>query len=355
MIEIDASFGEGGGQILRSALALSIVTGEAITLTRIRAKRAQPGLKPQHLMAVRAAAEISAAKVEGAVLRSQGLRFEPQRVKPGRYQFEIGTAGSVGLVLQTIFLPLSFASQTSHLKIVGGTHVPWSPCYHYLAWHWLTTLSKIGYRADLKLERIGFYPRGGGVVRAVTYPSSELTPLHLVDRGTLQRVRGLSAVAELDLAIARRQRERALFRLQTLGVPLDIELASFPSYSKGTFLLLIADFEHSSCCCYALGAGGKPAETVADEAVDALAANINSGAAIDDYLADQLVLPLSFVPQWSHFSTARITQHLLSNAQLARYFLPVQIEVSGKEGEKGDVRIKGVERTAYPYQKLPSR
>jgi RNA 3'-terminal phosphate cyclase (ATP) len=345
MIEIDASFGEGGGQILRSALALSVITGQAMRLTNVRARRPQPGLKPQHLKAVEAAAAISAAHVEGAALGSQTLRFEPQGLKAGEYAFDIGTAGSVSLLLQTVYLPLSFADAPSQLSFTGGTHVPWSPCYHYLAWQWLPYLAKAGYHVECSLERAGFYPRGGGLIHASIEPPERLAPLLLTKRGRLLRIRGLSAVGRLPLTIAERQRKQAIEKLRDLGVPLEIEVAEVPSASPGTFIVLLAEFEHSRCCTFALGARHKLAETVADEAVEELGADINSGGAIDPWLADQLLLPLAFIPGTSEFSVCRISQHLRTNAELLGYFLPASVLIAGETGKPGVVRLQGMELT----------
>jgi RNA 3'-terminal phosphate cyclase (ATP) len=342
MIEIDASFGEGGGQILRSALALSVITGKAMHLTNIRARRPQPGLKPQHLKAVEAAAQISAACVEGASLGSQTLSFEPQSLKGGEYIFDIGTAGSVSLLLQTVYLPLSFADFPSRLTLSGGTHVPWSPCYHYLEWQWLPYLAQIGYRVDCSLERAGFYPPGGGLVHVNISPVQHLSALHITKRGRLVRIRGLSGVGRLPLSIAERQRQQAIDRLRELEVPLEIEVAEVPAASPGTFLVLQAEFEGSRCCAFALGARHKLAERVADEAADELLADIKAGGAIDPWLADQLLLPLAFVSGRSELSVCRISQHLRTNAELLGYFLPVSIEIDGETGQPGLVRLHGL-------------
>ena len=342
MIEIDASFGEGGGQILRSALSLSLITGKSMRLTHIRAGRPQPGLKPQHLKAVEAAAEIGSASVEGASQGSQTLRFEPTGLKSGRYVFDIKTAGSVSLLLQAIALPLSFAEGPSRLTLIGGTHVPWSPCYHYLQWQWLPALSEAGYSIDCRLERAGFYPRGGGVVHADITPRRKHAPLHLTRRGKLVRIRGLSAVGCLDLSIAERQRQQVIERLRGLSVPLAIELAEVPSASPGTFVVLLAEFEHGRCCACSLGARHKRAEKVADEAVDELLADIDSGGAIDAWLADQLLLPLALASGESVLSVSRISLHLRTNAELLRYFLPVAVDIDGETDQPGTVRLKGV-------------
>jgi RNA 3'-terminal phosphate cyclase (ATP) len=341
MLEIDASFGEGGGQILRSALALSVITGKPMRLTNVRARRPQPGLKPQHLKAVEAAAQISAARVQGATLGSQTLMFEPAGLKSGSYAFDIGTAGSVSLLLQTICLPLSFARGPSRLTLTGGTHVPWSPCFHYLQWQWLPYLTAVGYHVECSLECAGFYPRGGGLLHANIVPSRHLAPLHLTERGRLLRIRGLSAVGRLDRSIAERQRSQAVERLRDLAVPLEIEVSEVPAGSPGTFIVLQAEFEGGRCCAFALGALHKRAEKVADEAAEELRADIEAGGAIDAWLADQLLLPLAFIPERSTFSVCRISQHLRTNAELLGYFLPVTVEIEGETGQPGRVVIEG--------------
>lgn len=342
LIEIDASFGEGGGQILRSALALSMITAQSVRLTSIRARRPQAGLKPQHLKAVEAAARICAAHVEGAVLGSQTLLFEPGPVRAGEHSFDIGTAGSTSLLLQTLWLPLSFADGPSHLALGGGTHVPWSPCFHYLQWQWLPRLAEIGYRLDCSLERAGFYPRGGGLIHAAVAPAGRLSPLRLGERGRLLRLRGLSAVGNLDRSIAERQRSQALARLAALAVPVEIGIAEVAAASPGTFILLQAEFETGRCCACALGAKGKRAERVADEAVDELLGDIAAGGAVDAWLADQLLLPLAFIPARSEFTVCSVSGHLLTQAELIGRFLPVEIAVAGDAGQPGRVSVDGI-------------
>ena len=341
MIELDASFGEGGGQILRSALALSVIKGRALRLTNIRAKRAQPGLKAQHLAAVRAAAQISEARVEGAGIGSQSLKFEPRTLKAGDYRFDIGTAGSVCLLLQTILLPLSLAAESSRVTLIGGTHVPWSPCYEFLSRGWLPRLRSLRFRAESELESAGFYPRGGGVVRAVIDPVAAISPLSLSVRGRMLGIRGVSFVARLPSAIAERQRRRAVERLEHLGVPLKIEVGSVPALSPGTFLFLCAEYEETCCSFSALGARGKPAERVADEACSELIAHHERHGAVEAHLADQLLLPLSLADGRSEFSTSSVSAHLLTNAQLLGYFLPAAPVVNRDPGAPGTVRVAG--------------
>jgi RNA 3'-terminal phosphate cyclase (ATP) len=294
----------------------------------------------QHLNAVRAAAAVCRARVDGAQLHSVSLVFAPRDTGCSSFQFDIGTAGSTSLLLQTILLPLSFAPGESQVVITGGTHVPWSPCFHYLQWHWLKAMRQIGFDFDLEMDLAGFYPQGGGRIRATIRPVAELKALSFRKRGRLEKIWGFSAVANLDLSIAERQKKQALKRLEGLGVTPAIEVVRMPAHSRGTMLLLLAEFEHSRCCTYALGARGKPAEQVADEAVADLEAFLATGAAVDPYLADQLILPLALASGSSELTTSRVTQHLLTNADVLRRFLPVPVEISGEVGAPGVVLIE---------------
>ena len=345
MIQIDGSLGEGGGQILRTALALSLITGKVIKIENIRAQRPKPGLMPQHLEAVAAAAAVGSARVEGAHLQSLSLLFEPTTICSGAFEFDVGTAGSTPLVLQTIFLPLSFAQRPSSVTLIGGTHVPWSPCFHYLDLHWLTYMRQIGFNAELKLELAGFYPHGGGRMRADIRPATGLTPLNVTERGALKSIRGLSAIANLDWSVAERQKQQALKRLKDLSQDIEIEIIQMPSLFRSTMLLLIATFEGSKCCFFGLGELGKRAERVADEAVDQLRQFLATDGVIDHFLADQLILPLALVPGISELKTDQLTQHLVTNANVIRMFLPVDIQFRGELEHSGTVRIAG---TAIP-------
>lgn len=338
-LHIDGSMGEGGGQVLRSALSLSILTGRPLHITNLRAKRAKPGLQPQHLKAVEAAAAICSGQVQGAALNSQELFFEPGEIHGGRYRFDIGTAGAAPLVLQTVYLPLAFAGAASTVAITGGTHVPFSPCYHYLESVWVPALVSSGFWLRIELEQAGFYPQGGGEIQAQIRPVKSIEPLRAAERGSLVRIRGVSAVANLDDGIARRQKHQALRRLEPICRDSKIEAVRLPSPGKGTMLLIAAEFEHTRCCYFGLGAIGKRAEQVADEAVDALESFLASGGAVDEYLADQLLLPLAFARGPSQFRTARVTRHLLTNAAVIHSFLPARIEIDGAEGQAGTVTI----------------
>ncbi|PKO21008.1 MAG: RNA 3'-phosphate cyclase [Chloroflexi bacterium HGW-Chloroflexi-1] len=339
MIEIDGSLGEGGGQVLRSALTLAVMTGQPMRITNIRARRKKPGLQAQHLAAVNAAAAISGAEVEGAHLGASELRFQPGAVRPGDYRFDIGTAGAASLVLQTIFLPLGLAAGPSEVTIIGGTHVPWSPCFHYLDLQWLPFMHRIGFDTTLELLLAGFYPQGNGQIRARIEPIKTIAPLDLPERGGLKGIRGISAVANLDMSIAERQRKRALNRLQGRHNRIDIELLDLPARAKGTCLLLQAEFKRSSACYFGLGALGKRAEQVADEACLWLEKFLATNGAVDEYLADQLLLPLAFAEGPSEYRTAKVTPHLLTNAEIIRMFDVATIEIEDDSGKSGLVRI----------------
>jgi RNA 3'-terminal phosphate cyclase (ATP) len=343
MIEIDGSLGEGGGQVLRSALTLSVLTRQAVRLTHIRARRPKPGLQPQHLAAVKAAAAISAAQVEGAALDAQQLTFTPDRVRGGDYRFDIGTAGATSLVLQTIYLPLALSvsppAPASEITLIGGTHVPWSPSFHYLDLQWRPYLTRLGLSIGLDLLLAGFYPVGNGELRAEIAPAGPIPPLLLPERGALRRLRGISAVANLDTSIAERQRDHALRRLHSRHKGVEIELLDLPARSKGTFLLLLAEFRHGSACYVGLGALGKRAEQVADEACLWLEKFLDSGGAVDEYLADQLLLPLAFAEGASRFRTVRVTEHLRTNAEIIHAFDAAQIEIERGAGGAGLVHV----------------
>jgi RNA 3'-terminal phosphate cyclase (ATP) len=339
MITIDGSIGEGGGQVLRSALTLAVMTGQAMQIDQIRAGRSKPGLRAQHLKAVRAAAKVSQAWVEGDEMGSTSLVFKPGEIRRGNYRFDIGTAGSTSLVLQTVFLPLSMSGGASTVTIQGGTHVPWSPCFHYLSLNWLPVLRQIGFQAEMEMSAAGFYPQGGGNIQAKIHPVSQIKPLTLTVRGQLKQISGISAVANLDRHIAERQRNRVVHRLGSRYPLNDLRIQKLPARFKGTFLLLLAEFEDTRACYCALGAKGKRAETVADETIDALEVFMETEAAVDQYLADQLLLPWAFASGPSTLHTCEVTQHLVTNAVVIRAFTPVRIEIDGLLGEPGIVRV----------------
>jgi RNA 3'-terminal phosphate cyclase (ATP) len=339
MLELDGSFGEGGGQILRTSLALSLLTGRAFHLRNVRAGRAKPGLQPQHLMSVRAAATIGQAQLRGASLHSTDLVFEPGAVQAGKYRFDVGTAGATGLVLHTLYLPLALRGRTpSELTLIGGTHVSTSPCFHFLDTTWRRYLERCGLRVSLRMNRPGFYPRGGGVVEAFIQPCADLHGIRLRKRDSV-RAGGFSAVAGLDASIARRQARRATFRLQQYGLKARLREETWEG-APGTVLAVELDTTPVPTLFFALGARGKPAERVADEAVDQVIAYLDAGdALVDAHSADQIVLPLALAEGPSEYRVAEVTRHLTTNIAVIRRFLERDIVCEGEEGGPGVVRI----------------
>ncbi len=338
-IEIDGSYGEGGGQILRTALALSAILKRPFTIHHIRSKRMNPGLQAQHLEAVEALAQITEAKTEGVKFGSQTISFCPKEIISGDYHFEVKTAGSVILLLQAIFLPLCLAQGPSRVTLVGGTHVPWSPPFHYFLRVLLPTLEPMGISVDAAIEKWGFYPRGGGRIQLNINPAQELKPLHLTDRGSLKRIWGLSARSNLPRHVAERQKDQAVQRIQKeLNIEPEINvLHDVSSNGPGSFLFLLAEHEKAFAGFSSLGKKGKPAERVADEAVDDLKDYLRSGGGIDLYLSDQIIPFMALTKANSSFTTARMTGHLLTNLWVVSHFLQVRVEKQGEAGEPGRV------------------
>jgi len=365
---IDGSYGEGGGQILRTAIALSIVLSKPIEIINIRQGRKKGGLQPQHLTCVNACGEISSAYIEGNEIGSTHLRFYPGELKSGDFIFDVaekrGSAGATSLVLQSLLPPLICGIASSRLTIMGGTHVPWSPPFHYLKEIFLPVIVQMGASVELSIDRWGWYPIGGGIVHAEIQPargkipspppdtrndkgrdrsdrpsglSSGLKGIRIEDRGRLRRVYGISAVSNLPLSIAERQRSEGLKGLKSLAVDRDIEIISAPSPGRGTFFFIVAEYEGIKAGFSSLGAIGKSAEEVAREACRDLFEYHESSGAIDPHLADQLIPYIALAEGGSTFTTTRITRHLLTNVWTVRQLMDVEITVEGSEGEPGRV------------------
>lgn len=340
MIIIDGSTGEGGGQIVRTSLTLSLLTGHPVRIVNIRANRSSPGLKAQHLTAGQAAAEISGARVKGNRLDSQEVLFYPGDVQGGKYQFQIQTAGSACLVLQTIFIPLAQADRSSQIEIMGGTHVPWSPSFHYLDRQWLPYLQKMGYGGKLELEKAGYFPRGGGKLKAFIDPARGEQPLEVTERGKLNHISGLSLVSNLPVQIAHRQRDRVVGLLGSRFPLNDIRITQLPAVGKGTMIFLKLEFEHSQACFFSLGEKGKRAETVAEEGAQEVIDFMQTEGVVDRYLADQILLPLCLSGKKSVLRVPRISSHLMTNAEIIQRFLNCSIILEGSKGREGILTVE---------------
>ncbi|MFL5339380.1 MAG: RNA 3'-terminal phosphate cyclase [Gemmataceae bacterium] len=339
MLELDGSMGEGGGQILRTSLALSLITQKSFRLTRIRAGREKPGLQPQHLASVRAAATIGNANIRGDAVGSRELLFEPGPVVSGKYRFAIGTAGATGLVLHTVYLPLAWKTgQPSEITLEGGTHVKTSPCFHFLDTTWRAYLAQLGLHVKLKMTRPGFYPRGGGVVEAIIQPV-DLLPggVNLNRDWPIKTAGGFAAVARLPDHIALRMIRRVVVRLAARG--LDVHLDP-QEWEGGPGAVLAVTLPGPKPTMFtAIGARGKPAEGVADELLDEVEAWFDGGAQVDPHSADQIVLPLALADEPSEYRVSAVTRHLTTNIKVIRHFLDREISVEGEEGSTGVVRV----------------
>jgi RNA 3'-terminal phosphate cyclase (ATP) len=345
LVKLDGSQGEGGGQILRSALALSLLTGRPFAITRIRANRPKPGLRPQHLQSVLAAARICGASVAGAEVGSEWLRFRPHELRPDHtYKFAIGTAGATTLVLQTICFPLARAPDATKIVITGGTHVPFAPCADYLDLVWRLAVSRLGFDIERFAIRHGFYPRGGGELAATILPSRPAATFDWLSRGSLIAITPISLVVGLPASIAARQGQQAERRLRQAGLEGLLDrpiIQTRQAGAPGTMLFLYLRFETGSAAFFALGERGKPAETVADQAVDECLGYLSSGDyPVDPYLADQLLVPIAAAGVAAQFSTSRVTEHLLTNAAVVSRFCERKIEIVGRVGQPAAVALK---------------
>ena len=336
-IEIDGSFGEGGGQILRTALSLSCLTGCKLKLFNIRKGRRKPGLMPQHITCVNAAALISHAGVSGNRTGSTELEFEPGKIRSGNYFFDIKTAGSSSLVFQTLLPPLIFVDKPSSITIKGGTHVPFSPTYHYIAEIFFPVLNRIGIKVESSIKRYGFYPKGGGEVSFKIYPAKIIERLNLYERGEPLLLSGYSAVSRLPVSIAERQRKSVIQKLAPL-VP-EAQVIDVPSPGEGTFVFLKSEYENAVAGFSSLGRKGKPAEEIGKEAAEQFMDFHNTRACLDPHLADQILIYLCLTSGESSFTTSLISQHLITNLRVIEKFLNIRYEIKGGLNSEGKIII----------------
>lgn len=336
MITIDGSRGEGGGQILRTSLALSLATGQAFRLEQIRAGRTKPGLLRQHLTAVEAAKTVGCAEVTGALLGSQALEFRPTAVRPGDYRFAVGTAGSATLVLQTILPPLLTASGTTTLTLEGGTHNPFAPPFDFLARCFVPLIARMGPRVELELERPGFYPAGGGRFHARIEPVKRLTPIDLPERGAICGKRARAILSKLPAQVG--DRELAVVREQ-LGWSAEecvVESVANP-VGPGNALLVEIEAEHVTEVFSGFGERGRPAEEVARGATEAASVWLRAGVPVDEHLADQLLLPMALAGGGS-FRTVKPSLHFTTNIGIIQRFLSVSIRFE-QEAERDSWQV----------------
>jgi len=325
MIEIDGSEGEGGGQILRSSLSLAICTQQPFRITNIRANREKPGLMRQHLTAVKAAAEICAAEVEGAELGARALTFRPGKLAAGDYSFAIGTAGSCTLVFQTVLPALLTAGGESRVRITGGTHNRASPPFDFLSRSFLPLLGRMGANVQLDLTSYGFFPRGGGEIRARIAPAKRLAAINLTERGAWVRGFAEAYVSAIPIHVGQRELEvigRTLTwtqeQLLLRGLPNDV--------GPGNAVTITLEHEHVTEVFTGFGEKMVRAETVAGQAAAGAGAYLSASAPVGEHLADQLLLPMALGDGGS-FVTAQATPHLRSNVAVIERFTARRIAI----------------------------
>ena len=326
MLTIDGSFGEGGGQIIRTSLALSLVTGEPFHVERVRARREKPGLRQQHLTAVNAAASVGEATVEGAAVGSTEFTFTPGTVTPGEYVFNIGTAGSSTLVLQTVLPPLMIAGAPSIVRIEGGTHNVHAPPYDFVERTFLPLVCRIGPQVDIELERYGFYPPGGGRFTVLIEPAVEFHRLELIERGPIQARRARALVVNLPASMA--DRELSVIK-EKMGLNDDELFAevSDNAISRGTAAMIEIESADVTELFSRIGERGVRAEVIAGNAADEAIAYLETPAPVGEHLADQLLVPFALAKGGS-FNTGVLSLHTQTNIEVIKKFLNVDIRAT---------------------------
>ena len=344
IIELDGSQGEGGGQILRTALSLSMVTGRAFRIINIRAKRPKPGLLRQHLTAIKAAQSISNAQVTGDTPASAELEFKPGKVLPGAYSFAVGTAGSATLVLQTILPPLMLAAAESDIILEGGTHNAFAPPFDFLAESFLPLINRMGPRVSATLERPGFYPAGGGRFTVHITPSATLKPLEMADRGDILARCAVVLTSGLSLSIA--EREKAVLH-KRLGWPMEsLAIKDFRA-SSGPGNAVVAKLESAAVTAIftSFGEKGRGAEAVAESVCNQVRRYLSSGAPVDEHLADQLLIPMALAGA-GKFRAQSLTQHTLTNMDVITRFMELKFEAQRQADETYRVSLPIRARTS---------
>lgn len=343
IVKIDGSYGEGGGQILRTSIALSALLGKPVEIINIRAKRTNPGLQPQHLTGVSAAALLTDADIEGAAKGSTRLYFKPKTLKCGTFNIDIGTAGSISLVIQTLAPILLYAPCPTKLVITGGTDVAWAPPIDYMRYVFVKALSLFGAKIAIELVRRGHYPRGGGKVIVYVEPIKKLRAVHSVEFGRLVKISGISHAVNLPTHVAERQAKAAKETLAKLGYVAEVEIETrSDGLGPGSGIVLWAESDIGNVVGGdALGERGKPAEEVGREAAERLAAVLKTGVSLDPHMADMAVVYMALAEGRSKMSTSEATLHLQTNMYIVEQFLPVKFKLE-KTGARYIIEVDGI-------------
>jgi RNA 3'-terminal phosphate cyclase (ATP) len=339
MLCIDGSFGEGGGQIIRTSLALSLITGKPFRIHNVRARRDKPGLQRQHLTAVTAAAAIGTGKAEGAHLCSKQFTFEPGAIQPGEYKFTIGTAGSTMLVLQAVLPPLMIADAPSLLLFEGGTHNVKAPPFEFIRKSFLPLVNRMGPNVTVELQRYGFYPPGGGRFNVYIEPAQELRRLDLVERGAVLSQRARALCVNLPAHVGERELAVVSERLGFMPDQLDLE-ESDNAISAGNVFTIDIESESLTEVFTGVGERGVRAEQIASSVVDEAREYLDAGAPVGQHLADQLLIPLALAGGGS-YTTARPSLHTTTNIEVIKKFLPVEITATQLSEDVWKVEVFG--------------
>lgn len=347
MIEIDGSSGEGGGQILRSALCMAGILQKEVRIFNIRAGRPEPGLKAQHLTGAKAIATMCNASINGLEIGSAELAFRPGRIRGGSFQFDVGTAGSITLVLQALMPLFQFAPEQTNVEINGGTDVKWSPPIDYLRLVTLPILERMGFAMSLTVVKRGHYPKGGGMVKVISHPSGPLKPLDGQEPGRVNAIDGVSHAVKLPRHVAERQAADATKIICAKGLPrptTEIEFSENSSHlGAGSGIVLRARTENSAIIGGdSLGERGVPAEEVGRNCALVLVEEIESQTFLDRHMGDIVVPYLALAAGVSNVSVSRITQHVLTNIAVAEKVAGVQFDHVGDVGKPGSLRVTGI-------------
>ena len=331
MLTIDGSFGEGGGQIIRTSLALSLVTGKPFHVERVRARREKPGLRQQHLTAVNAAATVGQANVDGAAVGSKEFVFTPGQIAPGEYVFNIGTAGSSTLVLQTVLPPLMIAGGPSIVRIEGGTHNVHAPPYDFVERTFLPLVRRIGPKVDIELERYGFYPPGGGRFNVLIEPAVEFQQLDLLERGPIRARRARALVVNLPASMAERELSVIKEKLALRDDELYPEISD-NAISRGTAAMVEIESNDVTELFSRIGERGVRAEVIAENAAEEALAYLESPAPVGEHLADQLLIPLA-LGKGGSYATSVLSLHTQTNIEVIKQFL--NVDIHARESKNG--------------------
>jgi RNA 3'-terminal phosphate cyclase (ATP) len=348
-LHLDGSILEGGGQLLRVAITLSAVTGKPIQVDKIRLKRQKPGLRNQHLSAIKAVAKLVEAKVTGLEVGSQSITFDPGPIISKDFRVDIGTAGSTTLVLQALLPALSLATSGVKVTLSGGTNNPLAPSTDYMERVLIPTLKLMGYDCRVELVRRGFYPRGGGEVRIISNPACNLKPLHLTEASDVQSIKILSYSCKLPSHITDRMAHTASEMLRRNNFEsLETEIQSIQandpncSLDPGCGLVIVVQYGSGAVAGFdGLGERGKPAEKVAEEVTSDALRHLNSPSPIEPHLCDQLIVWMSLAPGLSELRTSELTLHSLTCMEIARKMVGVEFQVQGKLGDAATIRCNG--------------